>query len=198
MPTYPSFGVATPPDQLPADSNKGPLLIIVTAILVSLSVIMTTLRCWVRRVNRQLRWDDYLIVIATLLAIGRLGIQIAAVKHGNGRHIWYLTKQQYEWIVMSDFYTQLLLFPALCFLKISICLLLLRTFSTVVIKGWLYLMMAGLVITSLEPCIVLLAECRPIRATWKPLAGICWSSDVRIYSIWVQLGLLCPLLQIRS
>jgi hypothetical protein len=46
------------------------------------------------------------------------------------------------------------------------------------------------VITNLEPSIVMFAECRPVRAAWKLAAGKCWSFNIRVYSIWVQLGSL--------
>ncbi|PSS14843.1 hypothetical protein M430DRAFT_20165 [Amorphotheca resinae ATCC 22711] len=62
--------------------------------------------------------------------------------------------------------------------------------------------MAGLVITNLEPIIVLLAECSPIKTYWEPEAGTCWSPQIRIYSIYVQVGysiltdLICSLLPV--
>jgi hypothetical protein len=155
---------------------------------MGLSVIMTGVRCWVRRANRQLGLDDCMIVEATILAIARMIVQILSVRKGNGRHVWYLTTEEYEWIVMSDCYTQLLIYPSICLLKMSICILLLRSFSAAVVKWWLYALMAGLVITNLEIFIVMLAECRPVRATWKPAVGKCWSFNIRIYSIWVQAG----------
>lgn len=183
-----SAPTSPPPDPLPPDENKGIILLALTCTLTSIAIVMTALRCWVRRVYHQLGWDDYLIAITTLLAVARMGLQIVGVKHGNGRHIWYLSDQQYEWIVRSSWYTQLILFPAICLLKISICLLLLRIFSTRAIEWWLYAMMAGLVITNLEPIIVLLAECSPIKTYWEPEAGTCWSPQIRIYSIYVQVG----------
>jgi hypothetical protein len=50
-------------------------------------------------------------------------------------------------------------------------------------------MMVGLVLTNLEPIIVLLAQCNPPSKYWRPSTpGKCWPTKVRIYSIYVQVG----------
>lgn len=115
-----------------------------------------------------------------------MGIQIASVQHGNGRHIWYLTDDEYIWIVMSSWYTQIILFPTICLLKISICLLLLRIKDTKNAKIVIYTIIVGLVLTNLLPEIVLLAQCTPVETYWRPKAGKCWNAKVRIYSIYLQ------------
>ncbi|EAT78163.2 hypothetical protein SNOG_14292 [Parastagonospora nodorum SN15] len=49
--------------------------------------------------------------------------------------------------------------------------------------------MVGLVLTNLEPIVVLLAQCRPIEKSWKIMPeGRCWPTKVRIYSIYVQVA----------
>jgi hypothetical protein len=46
-------------------------------------------------------------------------------------------------------------------------------------------------LTNAEPIVVLLAQCRPIEKSWKKLDhGECWPTQVRIYSIYVQIGML--------
>jgi hypothetical protein len=46
-------------------------------------------------------------------------------------------------------------------------------------------------LTNAEPIVVLLAQCRPIEKSWKKLDhGECWPTQVRIYSIYVQVGMI--------
>jgi hypothetical protein len=86
--------------------------------------------------------------------------------------------------------TQLFLFVNLPLLKCSICLLILRIKNTQVLKNCLFIMMAGLVLTNGMPWIVLLAECDPVQKYWIPATkGKCWNTKVRIYSIYVQVGM---------
>jgi hypothetical protein len=54
-PTMP-LSLPPPPNPLPPNDNHGPRLIIVTGVLIGTSIIVTSMRCWVRRVNRQLGW----------------------------------------------------------------------------------------------------------------------------------------------
>ena len=174
----------------PADTNLGPVFVILTCTLTAISLSVTALRLWVRKVNYYLGWDDYLIGITMALLITRMGLQVASVKHGNGRHRAYLAKEEYQWVVMANFYTIFLLFPTLGLLKISICCLLLRIKNTPKIRMFMYIIIGGLVITNIEPSIVMLAQCRPIEAFWKGPASKCWPAAVRIYSIYFQAGAL--------
>ncbi|KAF4632430.1 hypothetical protein G7Y89_g5695 [Cudoniella acicularis] len=191
-----------PPNPLPPDVDKGPLFLILTCILTVLSFTATFLRCWVRRAHRQLGWDDYLMVPTTLFTLVRTGIQIASVFHGNGRHVWYLSDEDTIWVVMAGWYTQLILFPSICLLKMSIALLLLRIKDTPRTKVAMWIMMAGLIATNLLPVIILLAECSPVQAYWNLSTGKCWNPKIRIYSIYLQVAysiltdLICSFLPI--
>jgi hypothetical protein len=52
------------------------------------------------------------------------------------------------------------------------------------------IIMAGLIITNLEPAIVYLGECSPVKAYWISEAGTCWPDEVRKASLYLQLGTL--------
>jgi hypothetical protein len=52
------------------------------------------------------------------------------------------------------------------------------------------IIMAGLIITNLEPAIVYLAECSPVKAYWISGAGTCWPDGIRKASLYLQLGTL--------
>ena len=134
-----------------------------------------------------LGWDDYTILATALLALARLGCQVGQVFHGNGRHRWYIEPEEYVISNMYGWYAQLLLFLAVCLLKISICLLLLRIKDTRKLRNLIYAVMGGLVLTNGGVIIILLSECRPIEA-YSGGDGECWDSRVRIYSIYFAIG----------
>jgi hypothetical protein len=151
--------------------------------------------------------DDYAILVCCLLAVARTSIQILSVHHGNGRHRWYISQADYEYVNFLTWLTQILLFTNIGLLKCSICLLILRIKNDKVLRYCLYTvsinlsprpqacstnlckMMVGLVLTNLLPIIVLLAQCNPPSKYWRPSTpGKCWPTKVRIYSIYFQVG----------
>ncbi|KAH9876617.1 hypothetical protein J1614_003749 [Plenodomus biglobosus] len=193
----------TPPNPLPPDESVGHVLLTLTCILTAFTIVTTCLRVWARYGRRALGWDDYAIIVCCILATIRTSIQILSVAHGNGRHRWYLTQKQYQYVNFLTWLTQLFLFTNIALLKCSICMLILRIKNERVLRYCLYTMMAGLILTNLWPIIILLAECNPVKKYWKPQTpGTCWPTKVRIYSIYVQVAysvitdLICALLPI--
>jgi hypothetical protein len=167
--------------------NKGPTLLILTCILTSLAIITTGLRCWVRWGNRQLGFDDGAMVLTTGLAVARMCIQIVSVRYGNGKHRDFVSEHDYQTINMLTWYTQVLLFPTICLMKVSICILILRIKDTRTLRCILGIVITGLILTNFECLVVLLAECSPLRAYWDGTSAThCWPAKVRIYSIYLQ------------
>jgi len=176
---------ATPPNPLPPDENIGPVLLAISGVLIALILVTTSLRLYVRFLNRALGADDYTIALVTVLCVMRFGVQVAQVnKFGNGRHRWYLSSQDYINNNMLGWYAQILLFATMCFLKMSICLLLLRIKKDKNLKIFLSILMAGLVVTNFGCIVILLAQCRPISVYWTGGGGTCWDTRVRIYAIY--------------
>ena len=186
----------------PDNSDPGTVLLILSIILTVFVLLTTILRLLVRHQRVLLGWDDYLIAAAAALAIGRTVIQVVSVPAGNGKHHWQLKDHQYQYVNFLGWLTQLFLFPMLAFLKISICLLVLRIKNPPRLKYFLWCVIVGLVLTNLLPEFVLLAECSPVDAYWMGDSDHCWNPSVRIYSIYLQTAysvstdLLCSLLPI--
>lgn len=180
---------SAPPDPLPPDENAGPTLLVVVGVLTALVVATSSLRVYVRASLKILGWDDYTIMAATLLAVARMGIQVAeVVMYQNGRHRWYVSQSNYDNNNMLGWYTQVFLFANTCLLKFSICFLILRIKDTPKLRYFLYVVMAGLFITNFACIVILLAECRPISVYWTGTGGTCWDTRVRIYSIYVTIS----------
>ena len=177
-----------PPKPLPPDENMGTIMVIVAVILSFFAATSTVLRLWVRKACFNLGWDDFTIAASCLLGLARVIILSIAYGRCNGRHVRYLTEAQTEYINMLGFYALLLLFPAICLAKASICLLILRMKETKGLRWLLGLVMAGLVATNLECITVMLAQCDPISGYWNDNAGACWNVAMRIDSIYVQVS----------
>ena len=183
-------------------SYPGMVLLVISVVLTILSVTTTALRFSVRFKLRKLGWDDHTLIAASLLSIGRTIIQLNGIPRGNGHHRTDLALQDYQYINFLTWLTQLFLFPILCLLKTSICLLALRIKDTKALKICLWIMIVGLILTNGLPEIILLAECDPVDAYWKSQSDRCWAPQVRIYSIYLQTAysvvtdLLCSLLPI--
>jgi hypothetical protein len=168
------------------DDDAGPTLLVIAIVVLILVLTTTALRVYVRATRFNLGGDDYTIAAASLLTIGRVTCQIISVQHGNGRHREFIAKADYEYINFLTWLTQLFLFPILCLLKISVCLLVLRIKNTKPLRYGLWALVGLLIITTMLPDIVLLAECSPVSAYWKSQHDKCWNANVRIYSIYLQ------------
>lgn len=169
------------------DDDKGPTLLVLTCILTSFAVLTTTLRCWVRWGNRQLGLDDGAMAVTTVLAVARMSIQIVSVSYGNGKHREFVSDHDYKTVNKLTWLTQVLLFPTICLMKVSICILILRIKDTRTLRYILGFIITGLVLTNFECLLVLLAECSPLDAYWNGTsAEHCWPAKVRIYSIYLQ------------
>jgi hypothetical protein len=176
--------------------DKGPTLLVLTCILTSLAVTTTSLRCWVRWGNRQLGLDDGAMAVTTVLAVVRMSIQIISVHYGNGKHRGYVSDHDYKIVNKLTWATQVLLFPTICLMKVSICVLILRIKDTRALRYILGAVITGLVLTNFECLLVLLAECSPLDAYWNGTSAThCWPAKVRIYSIYLQ---ACTYSEIRS
>lgn len=166
--------------------NAGPTLLVIAIVMIILCLITTTMRLLARYTRHALGSDDYTITAATLLALGRIIIQIISVPHGNGRHRRMISKSDYQYVNFLTWLTQLFLFPVLCLLKISVCLLVLRIKNTRPLRLGLWTLISALVLTTLLPELVLLAECSPVSAYWTSQSDKCWNPAVRIDSIYLQ------------
>ena len=113
---------------IPPDENRGPEILAICGTLVALSVIIVTLRIWVRaRIIRQVGIDDWTIIAATVTIFVEMMIIIPEVYYGAGRHVQYIDPPSN--IVKGlhlNFVTQPLCLIALCFTKVSVGFFLLR------------------------------------------------------------------------
>ena len=174
------------PTPCATDDDIGNVLLIPAAIFIVPSAITTALRLWASR--NSLGSDDWTILIAAILTIVLNALSIVGIRHGKGRHVCALDDESIAKIGRYSWINQIILFWALFFVKISVCLLVLRVKSTAILR-WASGIVTALMITStIVACAALLAECRPVSAYWNRSSGECRAPTFRIYSIWVQAG----------
>jgi hypothetical protein len=173
----------------PPDDDVGPVLMWISGVLAFFVITTTFLRLYVRVFNRIFGWDDGTILIACLTAVVRLAFLIKQSQHGNGRHRVYIKENDYMMINMYGWYAQIFLFTSVAFLKVSICLLLLRIKDTKPLRILLYIVMGGVIITNFGVVFILLAECRP-AGFWRGASAQCWPTQIRIYSIYATICML--------
>ncbi|PSK55871.1 hypothetical protein B9Z65_4749 [Elsinoe australis] len=128
------------------------------------------------------------MTVAVIFTLPRLVLQVLSVGYGNGRHVEFLTTSNYQTINQLGWATQIILFPCTALVKVSICLLCLRIKSTRKLKYFLSAVMVGIVIINAIPWIILLSECRPISAYWRPSDGKCWNPKIRTSVIYMTIA----------
>ncbi|KAK1706712.1 integral membrane protein [Colletotrichum lupini] len=186
-------------ESLPPNEDVGPISFSLALALTIFLVITTGLRLWVRVANRKLGWDDLTIALAGATAVVRFAFVVLQWKHGNGKHRVYLSNHDYMMINMYGWWGQMLLFISVAFLKVSMCLLILRIKDTKVLKRLLHVIMAGVLITNFGVVIILIAECQPV-GFWRGKSAVCWPTHIRIYFIYATIAysvltdLICSLL----
>lgn len=132
---------------LPPKENFGPTILASTLSMVLLGLVSTILRVWVRaRVIRNIGWDvsqshsspwfcahkqqDYAMMFAMLLAVAGELVIIVDLHHGAGQHRAWLDPNEFYYGIKLNFVTQPLFLWAICFVKVSVGLFLLRIAST--------------------------------------------------------------------
>ncbi|KAF2629552.1 hypothetical protein BU25DRAFT_447024 [Macroventuria anomochaeta] len=142
----------------------------------ALAAVFVALRIYTRRkLNLRLSWDDWLIILPTVLSIALIGPSHKHVKMWHiGIHIWDVDPNEIE-PNYDEFYAVQLAFnllniPILPLVKASIILLLLRAGSIITwLKKVLYCILAFAIGSSLIPWFLYIFTCPPQTGnTWKP------------------------------
>jgi hypothetical protein len=175
-----------------SDGDKGPALIIVSSIFTTIAFVATVLRIWVRQMRRALGADDYTMAAAMILTIVEAALTIQAATRGKGKRKKFPQQAEIEYSNMYSWVAQIALFPAMTLVKISVCLLITRINSSKKLKWFTTTAITVLIVASLEVVVVLIAQCKPVSASWRPESGECWPTEVRIFSIYVQAGTVPP------
>lgn len=174
--------MATIAEGLPSISQH---LIIWSGLCGILAILTTCIRILVRWSRTAFGIDDCSIIAALLAMVATYSISFRAATTGSGQHRNKLAEKEYQHILLLSWISQLLLYLSLCLLKLSIGLLILRTQESKNGRILAWCLVTGILLTSIEVIIVIIADCQPIQAHWTG-TGICWSKKVRRISIYIH------------
>lgn len=173
--------------QLPpeiASQNKGPTILAICCTLTAVATIFVSARLYVRaKILSRVGLDDWLIIISMICGYIMLGLTIAAVRAGNGRHFAVLTNEQRSGAIL---YTIAGFCPGIfsfAIPKLAVVALLTKiTNPSQAHKTFLWCMTSGCFVILFGCVIILFAQCQPSRSQWDfTIPRKCWSPWVLVY-----------------
>ncbi|KAH8666810.1 hypothetical protein BX600DRAFT_436191 [Xylariales sp. PMI_506] len=138
-----------------------------------LSLIVVSLRVWVRGRSKMLGWDDALMVIGLLLYLATAVLAGYATFHGLGGPPNRVSSSMNTQGVKYTMIWQLVYIPSVVFIKNSICITLLRIAVERAHRWALYVTIGISTAVSITGFVGLISSCRPISAQWIIGAGTC-------------------------
>ncbi|RDL41430.1 uncharacterized protein BP5553_01409 [Venustampulla echinocandica] len=137
--------------------------------------------------KRKPGWDDWMIILSMVLAIGLTAAFNGAVKNGLALST-HEVDPKHVMITFKYMYAQQLLYKAAsCFTKISILFFYLRIFQTRTFKILTYSVGLTTVGYSLGTMVASILQCQPIARSWnKAIPGKC----LPVTSLWLSTNVL--------
>ncbi|RYN92430.1 hypothetical protein AA0120_g4874 [Alternaria tenuissima] len=167
-----------------AHEDKGPMVLAVCIALTTVATIFVAARLYVRcRILSMMGLDDWLIILSMMCGYIMLGLTIAAVQAGNGRHFALLSDEQKSGAILytlAGFCPGILSFAIP---KLAVVALLTRiTNPSKRHKIILWSISGGCLIILFGCVIIIFAQCTPTRSQWDfSVQGTCWSPWILIY-----------------
>ena len=118
-------------------------------------------------------------------------VNVYQVANGAGRHIDRLTPTQLSEFIKWTFVQGVEFVIATCFVKISVCIFILRFISKarLSMRYFIYILMGFMIVATTSLAIALLAQCRPLNALYDlEKKGKCYSKNVSVAVAYVQAG----------
>ena len=110
---------------------------------------------------------------------------------GVGRHIFCVTPKNISETLKWSTWAQIVEVIALAFVKISVCLFILRVIDKTSkrIGQFLKLLIIAVVICHIVPLLLYVLQCRPLQAVWnRQIQGKCYSPRLTYRAAYVAIG----------
>ena len=175
LPTMSSMG-PPPPD---GDVNYGPGNVETIAVLCTISIVVVAMRFATRIwITKSLWWDDWTILLALLGTVIGSALDFVEVHYGFGRHQYYLTAYQLQEFQKYTYGEWIQTFATLMWLKVSICLFLLRIPTSKALIRPLQGAIAFLILSNVILTLLWILQCLPVAASWNmKISGKCFTKD---------------------
>ncbi|KAL8993933.1 MAG: hypothetical protein Q9169_005968 [Polycauliona sp. 2 TL-2023] len=149
------------------DENRQGGILITTFVVTVLASIAVALRMATRIwIVKNVGWDDYTILFATIGIIIGTGLVVVQVHYGFGRHRIYLSENDFLQFTKYAYIEWIQTFQTLMFNKLSICFLLLR----IPVEKYLIRPIQGaivfLVVTNIILTLLWILQCDPVEGAW--------------------------------
>ncbi|KAK0512238.1 hypothetical protein JMJ35_005366 [Cladonia borealis] len=168
-------------EALPADNDRGPMLLAITWTTAAVATMIVILRIYSRTVFQHTMGRDDAAIIAALLStlLGQVWITLQ-VHDGYGRHVYYLSNHQIlqstKWTTVFEIQNAI----GVYFVKVSVCLFILRMIAVTheAMRRVLLGTIALLTLLMLGNVSVICFQCVPFEAVWNPaISGRCMTGS---------------------
>ncbi|KAL8668836.1 MAG: hypothetical protein Q9168_006550 [Polycauliona sp. 1 TL-2023] len=158
-----------PPSPNGDENRQGGILVTTFVVTVLASVLVAfrmATRIWI---VKNVGWDDYTILFATIGIVIGCGLVVVQVHYGLGRHKIYLSADGNDFLQFTKYaYIEWIqTFQTLMFTKLSICFLLLR----IPVEKYLIRPIQGAIVFLIVSNIVLtllwILQCNPVEGAWN-------------------------------
>ncbi|KAK3897401.1 integral membrane protein [Staphylotrichum tortipilum] len=163
-----------------ADEDKGPAVIIVCALFQAFATVFVFARffCRIRLLDR-LYLDDWILMLALCCGWTAVGMTVASVHYGDGRHMDTLTPDQMSQVLLwtiAGFFPGIMAFTLP---KLAVISLLCRMLSPSRKQQIFMFGLGTLLLINAFVCLgMLFGRCRPFRAVWDVTIPddqkVCW------------------------
>ncbi|KAF2849475.1 hypothetical protein T440DRAFT_469241 [Plenodomus tracheiphilus IPT5] len=176
-----------------------------SGIVYSIAILFVVLRVSGKLVSDRLSMDDYIVVLALVLAAVPLGCVLAMTKLGFGLHVWSLGDGVLLRILRFFYIAQATYVVVLGMIKVSLVLFYLEIFKTNQFKISAYVVIAYIIVNSLIIFLLTVFSCKPVDSFWnRDIKGQCMDVQALAFansaSAIVQdaILLILPLVSIRN
>lgn len=173
------------------DENRQGGMLATTFVVTVLASVVVALRMATRIwIVRNVGWDDYTILFATIGIIIGCGLVVVQIHYGFGRHRIYLTEWQFIEFTKYAYGEWIQTFQTLMFNKLSICFLLLRIpvekhFIRPIQGAIVFLVVTNIILTLLW-----IFQCNPIAGSWNKMTPATCFTDAQLQRIIISQAII--------
>lgn len=170
QPTSFSFFLIMEAQPLPPNDDPGPRFLAVLWTFTAITTLMMGVRAYTRVAMRSFGIDDWMMLAMIILQLVTAAANTVQVQLGGMRHIYYVPQQSLEPILIYSFIGRFTTIMTIFFGKTSIGFLLLRILDrTKTWRNWfIWIHLIVFLLLSLASLLILLLQCIPTEASWKP------------------------------
>ncbi|KAM0796944.1 hypothetical protein BDR22DRAFT_811162 [Usnea florida] len=156
-----------PPPGLDIYASRQPSVYAATIITCILAIVAIGLRIWCRKLTKSgYDWDDWLVIVAGVVALGQTVSTIIWVRRGFGLHLWVLGPGYLTEFFKSLFAGEIMYFVILCLVKYSILAFYRRMFARNV-RMPVYILAGFVTAWGISMILVTIFQCDPVSGFWN-------------------------------